>query len=86
MSDLGWTVAVDAFLSARDLAPTTRRSYRQTLDHVGGLLGSDRHLRDLDPRDVARSRSLAAVLPPRSGTVHRLLRPDAAPAALLVNR
>lgn len=53
MSELGWTVAVDAFLSARDLAPTTRRSYRQTLDRIGGLLGPERPVHDLDAGDVA---------------------------------
>lgn len=53
MSELGWTVAVDAFLDARDLAPTTRRSYRQTLDRLGSLLGSDRPVQNLDARDVA---------------------------------
>ena len=48
-----WTVAVDAFLAARDFAPQTVRSYRLTLDAVGELLGAGRPVAGLEARDLA---------------------------------
>lgn len=48
-----WTVAVDAFLAARDFSPQTVRSYRNTLDALGRVVGEQRPVATLEARDLA---------------------------------
>ena len=45
--------AVEAFFAHRDLAPTTRRTYRQALDPLVDRLGAAWPLSDLDAELVA---------------------------------
>jgi len=46
--------AVDAFVSQPDLAPTTERSYRQTLAVVVDALGSEMPIAELEPAGLER--------------------------------
>lgn len=48
-----WTVAVDAYLSARDFAPRTVKSYRLTLDALGLVVGVEQPVGLVAARDLA---------------------------------
>lgn len=48
-----WTVAVDAFLSAREFTPSTRKSYRLTLDALGAVLDPQLMTERVEARDLA---------------------------------
>ncbi|MGE5636006.1 MAG: tyrosine-type recombinase/integrase [Nocardioidaceae bacterium] len=47
--------AADAFLAQPDLAPSSRRSYAQTLGRLGDALGADRPLGQVSARELERS-------------------------------
>ena len=48
-------VAVDAFLAQPDLAPSSRRSYAQTLERLRDALGAERPLVRVGAREVERT-------------------------------
>ncbi len=46
-------VAADAFLAQPDLAPSSRRSYGQTMHHLVKELGAEREIASLEPNQLA---------------------------------
>lgn len=47
-----WSRALEAFLAAREMATTTRRSYRLTLETIGRQLGEDPPIGDLSAHEL----------------------------------